>query len=282
MKNLLMVYVIALSFLYTVHLLSFRTGIIKSICMKEMTLLLLSFQHTSLLTVHTDLHSYAASGCLCRSRPLQWCLMYLSWLSGCPKSSQRDASSSGISLLGTKSNQQVLNLANTEGGRAQSLFVGPKTAWWLSRCGTGSCRAKGTSRQIHLCSTLHWWFHCLEQILCGLHLANWRKSPTWSSHETSEIAVFRPWRGFSYPCSGLTFSGRIVGKTPRLIASYSLLKEVRSTVCCGNQILASCNSVVFLLWSRRVWNKARTNLPFSQIFNYSLSHCVLANVHLVC
>jgi hypothetical protein len=40
----------------------------------------------------------------------------------------KDAPSSGISLLGAKSNQQVLNLANTEGGRAQSLFVGPKTA----------------------------------------------------------------------------------------------------------------------------------------------------------
>ena len=68
--------------------------------------------------------------------------MYLSRLSGCLKSSQRDAPSSGISLLGTKSNQQVLNLTNTEGGRAQSLFVGPKTAWRLSRCGTGCCRAK--------------------------------------------------------------------------------------------------------------------------------------------
>ena len=36
--------------------------------------------------------------------------------------------SSGISLLGTKSNQQLLNLAITEGGRAQSLFVESKTA----------------------------------------------------------------------------------------------------------------------------------------------------------
>ena len=74
----------------------------KSICVKEMTLLLFSFRHTSLLTVHTDLHGHTASGCLCRSRPLQWCLMYLSRPSGCPKSSQRDASSSGISLFGTK------------------------------------------------------------------------------------------------------------------------------------------------------------------------------------
>ena len=47
--------------------------------------------------------------------------MYLSRLSGCPKSRQRDVPSSGISLLGTKRNQQLLNLANTEGGRAQSL-----------------------------------------------------------------------------------------------------------------------------------------------------------------
>jgi len=75
--------------IYTVHLLSFRTGIIKSICVKEMTLLLFSFRHTSLLTVNTDLHHHTASGCLCRSHPLHWCLMYLSRLSGCPKSSQR-------------------------------------------------------------------------------------------------------------------------------------------------------------------------------------------------
>jgi len=42
----------------------------------------------------------------------------------------------------------VLNLANTEGGRAQSFFFGPKTASRLSRCGMGRCRAKGTSHQI--------------------------------------------------------------------------------------------------------------------------------------
>ena len=113
---------------YTVRLLSFRTGIIKSICVKEIPRLLFSFRHRSSVTVHTDLHGHTASGCLCRSRLLQWCLMYLSRLSGCPKSSQRDAPSSGISLLGTNNNQQVLNLANTEGGRAQSLFVRPKNA----------------------------------------------------------------------------------------------------------------------------------------------------------
>ena len=114
--------------IYTVRLLSFMTGIVKSSYVKEMRLLLFSFLHRSLVTVHTDLHGHTASGCLFISRPLQWCLMYLSWLSGCPKSSQRGAPSSGISLFGTKSNQQVLNLANTEDGRAQSLFVGPKTA----------------------------------------------------------------------------------------------------------------------------------------------------------
>ena len=123
------IYVHGYSFMcvYIVRLLSFRTCIIKSICLKEMTLLFFGFRHTSLLTVHTDLHGHTVSGCRCRSRPLQWRLTYLSRLSGCPKSSQRDAPSSGISLLGTKSNQQVLNLANTEGYRAQSLFVRPKT-----------------------------------------------------------------------------------------------------------------------------------------------------------
>ena len=134
---------------YTVWILSFRPGIIKSICMKGMTLLLCSFRHTSLLTVQTDLNGHTASGCLCRCRPLQWFLMYLSRLSRCPKSSQRHTPSRGISRLGTKSNRQVLNLANMEGSRAQSLFVGPKTAWLLSRCGTWRCRAKGTSYEIH-------------------------------------------------------------------------------------------------------------------------------------
>jgi len=99
---------------HTVRLLSFMTDIIKCIHVKEMTLLLLSFRQRSLLTVHTYLHGDTASGCPCRSRPLQWCLMYLSLLSGCPKSSQRGTPSSGISLLRTKSNQQMLNLANTE------------------------------------------------------------------------------------------------------------------------------------------------------------------------
>ena len=108
------------------RLLSFMTGIIKCICVKEMTRLLFSFRHRSLVTVHTDLHGHTASGCLCRSRPLQWCLMYLSQLSGCLKSSQRGAPSIGVSLLGTKSNQQVLNLANTVRSQTQSLFVGPK------------------------------------------------------------------------------------------------------------------------------------------------------------
>ena len=51
--------------------------------MKEMTLSLFSFRRTSLLTVHTDLHGHTASGCLCRSRPLQWCLMHLSRLAAC-------------------------------------------------------------------------------------------------------------------------------------------------------------------------------------------------------
>jgi len=48
-------------YIYTVHLLNFRTGIIKSICVVEVTLLLSSFRHTSLLTVHTDLHGHTAS-----------------------------------------------------------------------------------------------------------------------------------------------------------------------------------------------------------------------------
>jgi len=134
-----------------VRLLSFRTGIIKSIFVKEITLLLFSFRHTSPLTVHRDLHVHTASECLCRSRPLQWCLMYLSWLSGCPKSSQRDAPSSGISLLGTICNQQVLNLANTEGSRAQSLLLGQKLLDDCRVVERGVVVQKGTSHQTHTC-----------------------------------------------------------------------------------------------------------------------------------
>jgi hypothetical protein len=135
---------------YAVRLLSFRIDNIKSICVKEMTLWFFSFRHTSLLTVHTGFHGHTASGCFCGSRPLQWCLMYLSRFPGCPKSSQRDAPTNGISLFGTKINQRVLNLANTEGGRSQSLLKKKKTAWRLSRCRMGRCRAKETSHQIHI------------------------------------------------------------------------------------------------------------------------------------
>jgi len=53
---------------------------------------------------------------------LQWLLVYLSRLSGCPKSSQRGAPSSAISLFGTKSDQQAPNLANTEGGPSTVTF----------------------------------------------------------------------------------------------------------------------------------------------------------------
>jgi hypothetical protein len=66
----------------------------------------------------------------------QWRFICISRLSGCAKSTQSDAPSSGISLLETRNNQQVLNLANMEGGRAQLLVVGPKSALRLLRCGT--------------------------------------------------------------------------------------------------------------------------------------------------
>jgi len=39
---------------------------------------------------------------------------------------------------------------------------------------------------------------------------------------------FRSWPGFSDPCSGLTFRGRIVGKTLRLITSYNQFRKLKS------------------------------------------------------
>jgi len=205
--------------------------------------------------------------------------MYLSRLSGCPKSSQRDAPSSTISLLGTKSNQQVINLANTKGGRAQSLFVGPKTAWRLSRCGTSVfVQKEPVTRFTHarfntsnsVWEPFHYTFvvHCIDSFTprnkffvdyAGLH--------TWFP----KSQFFRPWRGFSDPWNGLTFSGRIVGKTPRLIVRHNLLKEVSITVCCGNQISASCSSPVFLLWSQRA-NKSSVFVNL-QLQSFSLCPC---------
>jgi len=114
--------------IYTVCLLNSMTGIIKSICVKEMIFLLFSFRHRSLVTVHTDLHGHTASGCLCRSCSLQWCLMYLSQLSGCPKVSQRAATSSGISLLGTKSNQKVAKSGEYRGWSSTVTFC------WAKNC----------------------------------------------------------------------------------------------------------------------------------------------------
>jgi len=114
---------------------------------KEMTLLLVGFRHTSLLTVHTDLHGQTASGCLCRNRPLQWCLMYLSRLSGCPKSVKETP----LQVVFHFWEQKVISrcyLANMEGSRAQSLFVGPKTAFERScRISLNECRRIATQNK---------------------------------------------------------------------------------------------------------------------------------------
>jgi len=196
-----------------------------------MTLSLFSFRHTSLLTVHTDLYGHTASGCLCGSRPLQWCLMYLSRRSRCPKSSQRDSPSSGISLFGTKSNQQMLKLANTEGGRAQSLFVGPKTAWRLSRCGRSIVMQKepvtrfthsrsNTSNSVY--EPFHYTFavHYIDSFTLRNKFFVDYALPIEENHQHGlhtrllKSQFFRSWRGFSDSCSGLTFSDRIAGKTP--------------------------------------------------------------------
>ena len=72
---------------WTVRLLSFMTGIIKSICLKEMTLLLLCFPLESLVTVHTNLHGHTASACLFRNRPFSMVfnvVVTASWMSEAP------------------------------------------------------------------------------------------------------------------------------------------------------------------------------------------------------
>ena len=139
-----------------------------------------------------------------------------------------------------KSNQQALNLANTEGGRAQSLFIGPKTAWRLSRCGTGRCRAKrnqspdtymsGLTRRILFRSLSITPLYYTALIVSPFGTNSLWITPCQSKKFTnmvftrdSENLNYWPWRGSSDSCSGLKFSGRIVGKTPRLVASYNLL-----------------------------------------------------------
>jgi hypothetical protein len=52
--------------------------------------------------------------------------------------------------LGTKSNQQVLNLANTEGGRAQSLFVGPKNCLTVVALWDGALCVRNRSPDSHM------------------------------------------------------------------------------------------------------------------------------------
>ena len=106
-------------------------------------------------------------------------------------------------------------------------------------------------------------------LVYDVRLANRRKSPTWSSHDTSEIAVFFG-RGEVSPtyAAELTFTGRIVGKTPRIIASYNLLKEVRITVCCGNQQKA-VTSTLNIITQRTTSTKASRSCMTVQICVYS-------------
>jgi len=79
-----------------------------------------SFQHASLLTVHTDSHGHAfVEVDLCNST----CHGFLD-----VRNRVKETPLQVGFHFGNKNNQRVLNLANTEGGRAQSLFVGPKSA----------------------------------------------------------------------------------------------------------------------------------------------------------
>ena len=147
--------------------------------------------------------------------------------------------------FGNKSTQQVLNLANTEGSRAQSLFVGPKTARRLSCCVTGRCRAKGTSHQIHMpgltCQILFRSLSSKPLYYTALIVSPSGTNSLWitpcQSKQITNMFFTRDFWNSSFFGRGevsptrLTLSGRIVGKTPRLIASYNLLKEVRICIC---------------------------------------------------
>jgi hypothetical protein len=80
---------------------------------------------------------------------------------------------------------------------------------------------------------------------------------------------FRPWRGLFDLCSGLTFSGGIAGKTPRLIASYNLLKEVTITVCCGKLQFSDLSA----LKSKSVEQNANKSSVFANLQLQSFSLC---------
>jgi len=192
-----------------------------------------SFRNRSLVTVHRFAQSYSF-WMICTSRPLQWRLTYLSRLSGCPKSSQSGAPSSGISLLGTKSNHQVLNLANTEGGQSQSLFVGPNLLVDCCVVGRGIVMQKeavtrftyAQSRMLNsVLEPFHYTFvvHCIDSFTLRNKFFVDYSLPIEENHQHGlhtrllKLQFFRPWQGFSDPCSGLMFSGRVIGKTLRLI-----------------------------------------------------------------
>ena len=90
---------------------------------------------------------------------------------------------------------------------------------------------------------------------------------------TSEIAFFRPWRSFCDPYSGLTFSGRIVGKTPRLIASYSFLKEVQSSLLWQSNLGKLQFSGLSALESKSVEHSANKSSVFANLQLQSFSRC---------
>ena len=70
------------------------------------------------------------------------------------------------------------------------------------------------------------------------------------------------------------FSGRIVGETPCLIASYSFVKELNITVCCGDLISAGCNYPVVMLWSQNsVEQSAKKSSVFTNLQLKSFSPC---------
>jgi hypothetical protein len=127
--------------------------------------------------------------------------------------------------LGTKSNQQVLNIANREGGRAQSLFFGQKLL--------DDCRVVGrvlvvqkepvtrftytrsnTSNSVK--EPFHYTFavHCTDSFTLRNKFFVAYALPIEQNHQHGlhtrilKSQFFRPWRGFSDRSSWLTFGGR--------------------------------------------------------------------------
>jgi hypothetical protein len=226
--------------------------------------------------------------------------MYLSLLPGFPKSSKSVATSSGISLLGTKiiSRCQIWRILSVVG---YSHFVGPKIAR-RRVVGWGVVRKEPVTRFTHARLTCRILFRSLSittliytASTVSLSGTNTSWITTCQSKKITNVVFtrdfwnsncFRPRGCFSDPCSGLTLNGLILSKTLQshhrsqcsrplsFLVKYEdfeppiekFLNNVVATLCRPHRRLEySCNAAV-------TFHKAHTDFIYLQTLD------ILSNV----